>query len=145
MTNGHTFSANFEKVKTPSKRSHSPTRDASPDKDDTDLSEIVDNPTPKKKKRKTAPADDDAIFAAKLQAEENSRARPTRGGATKKRVVVKKKTAPKKKSAKAVKAEDDSEIGSGSDVESAKEVKRTGGFHVCLLAVKSHHWSLGTN
>ncbi|KAI9717539.1 MAG: hypothetical protein M1812_004680 [Candelaria pacifica] len=130
-TNGHTDPTDSKANKTPQKRTRSPERVASGDEDDADLSEVVDYPVRKKTKRKT-PADDDAIFAAKLQAEENSRARPTRGGATKKRVVVKKKAAPKKKPAKAVKAEGDSEIGSDSDVESAKEVKRTGGFHKAM-------------
>ncbi|KAI9697579.1 MAG: hypothetical protein M1836_004529 [Candelina mexicana] len=127
--NGHTISSSLEQDNAPPKRTRSPEHARSQGEDEADLSDVIDNPTPKKRKRKTAPADDDAIFAARLQAEENSRARPTRGGATKKRVVVKKKTAPKKKSSNAVKADDDSELDSGLEVGSAKEVKRTGGFH----------------
>jgi hypothetical protein len=87
---------------------------------------------PPKKKRKQA--DSDAKLAARLQAEENSRARPSRGGVVKKAVVSRKKASPKKKSAAKVKADDDSDIELDSNGE-AKEVNRKGGFHVrhCLL------------
>ena len=65
-----------------------------------------------------------------LQAQENSRARPTRAGVPKKKNagVVKKKT-PRKKSEKKVKADDDSDLEVGSDGE-VKEKVRKGGFHV---------------
>lgn len=97
--------------------------------DDDDLSDVPDTPPPKKK-RKTVPLDSDAAFAAKLQAEENIRARPTRGGANRKTPAVKKKRTPKKKTANKVKAEDDSDIdGSGSEV-GEKKPNRSGGFHV---------------
>lgn len=87
---------------------------------------------PPKKKRKQA--DSDAKLAAKLQAEENSRARPSRGGVVKKAVISRKKASPKKKSAAKVKADDDSDIELDSNGE-VKEVNRKGGFHVshCLL------------
>ena len=99
--------------------------------DEDDLSDVPDTPPPKKK-RKAEPLDADAAFAAKLQAEENIRARPTRGGANRKNPVVKKKKrTPKKKTANKVKAEDDSDI-DGSDVEEKKPI-RSGGFHVRLL------------
>ena len=89
-------------------------------------SEAVDAAPPKKKRKRT-PMDDDAAFAAKLQAEENVRARPTRGGGPKKAAPVKKKKTPKKKTAVRVDAADDSDL----DSEAAeKKVNRSGGFHV---------------
>ncbi|KAL8798277.1 MAG: hypothetical protein Q9182_006807 [Xanthomendoza sp. 2 TL-2023] len=89
-------------------------------------SEAVDVAPPKKKRKRT-PVDDDAAFAAKLQAEENIRARPTRGGGPKKAVPIKKKKTPKKKTADRVEAADDSDM----DSEAAeKKVNRSGGFHV---------------
>lgn len=98
--------------------------------DEDDLSDVPDTPPPRKK-RKAEPLDADAAFAAKLQAEENIRARPTRGGANRKDLMAKKKKkSPKKKTANKVKAEDDSDIdGSGSEVEGKKPI-RSGGFHV---------------
>lgn len=83
------------------------------------------SPPPKKHKPDTD-VDADALYAAKLQAEENLRARPTRGGNTRRAPATKKKN--KAKTSKRVKAEDDSDVESGSDTK--KEVKRTGGFHV---------------
>ncbi|KAJ6164996.1 hypothetical protein N7470_003668 [Penicillium chermesinum] len=82
------------------------------------------SPPPKKRKQDTD-IDGDAAFAAKLQAEENKRARPTRGGNSRRTAPAKKKS--KAKTSKRVKAEDDSDIGSGSDTK--KEVNRSGGFH----------------
>lgn len=87
---------------------------------------------PTTKKRKTAPVDADAVFAARLQAEENGRARATRGGANKKPVSKKKidKKTPKKKTSHKVRAEDDSDLeGSGAEA-TEKKVNRSGGFHV---------------
>jgi upstream activation factor subunit UAF30 len=89
---------------------------------------------PAKKHKPDTDTDADAAFAAKLQAEENSRARPTRGGNTRRAAPVKKKS--KAKTSKRVKAEDDSDIGSGD--EPKKEVNRNTGFHVCL-SVSSFH------
>ncbi|CAG7920517.1 unnamed protein product [Penicillium olsonii] len=79
---------------------------------------------PAKKQKPDDDFDADAAFAAKLQAEENSRARPTRGGNTR-RAAPKKKS--KAKTSKRVKASDDSDIGSGE--ETKKEVNRNTGFH----------------
>lgn len=94
--------------------------------DDDDLSDVKDSP-PKKKKR--IDHDSDAAYAAKLQAQENSRIRSTRGGGPKATPAKKKKT-PKKKTSAKVRAEDDSDIeGSGSETKERK-VNRTGGFHV---------------
>ncbi|RDW68580.1 hypothetical protein BP5796_09237 [Coleophoma crateriformis] len=84
-------------------------------------SEVDDSPP--KKKRKSKPVDD-AELAAMLQAQENSRARPTRGGEKRKAKVVKK---PRKKSAKKVKA-DDSDVELNSEGE-PKEKEKKGGFH----------------
>ncbi|KAF2109047.1 hypothetical protein BDV96DRAFT_248995 [Lophiotrema nucula] len=97
--------------------------------DDSALSELDQSP-PKKKVKKVKTEEDDAAFAARLQAEENARARgrATRGGNTKKKAPVQKQKKPKKKSSNKVKDEDDSDIASGSGAEK-KEVKRTGGFH----------------
>ncbi|KAL4866082.1 hypothetical protein BDV12DRAFT_173451 [Aspergillus spectabilis] len=81
---------------------------------------------PPKKQKASHDIDADALYAAKLQAEENLRARPTRGAGTRKAAPAKKKKATAK-TAKKVKAEDDSDIGSGSDT--GKKVNRSGGFH----------------
>lgn len=97
--------------------------------DDSVLSEVEDTPRPKKKVKKTKVAeDDDAAYAARLQAEENSRMRSTRGGNTKRRALAPKKKT-KKKSSNKVKDEDDSDLGSGSGGEK-KSPSRKGGFHV---------------
>lgn len=97
-----------------------------------DDSEVEPSPPKKKVKKEKTAEDQDAAYAAKLQAEFNaaSRSRSTRGGNTKKRAPPPKKKGEKKKkkSANRVKDEDDSDIGSGSGAEK-KEVKRTGGFH----------------
>ena len=75
--------------------------------------------------------DDDAAFAARLQAEENSRARPTRGGVNKKAIPAKKKKrTPKKKGSEKIKPEDDSDLEGSGDEAADKKVNRNGGFHV---------------
>ncbi|KAL2852995.1 SWIB-domain-containing protein [Aspergillus pseudodeflectus] len=84
-------------------------------------------PPPSKKQKSNPDIDADALFAAKLQAEENMRARTTRGAGSRKAAPAKKKKTTTAKTAKRVKAEDDSDIGSGSD--SGKKVNRSGGFH----------------
>jgi upstream activation factor subunit UAF30 len=88
---------------------------------------------PAKKRKPDDDVDADAVFAAKLQAEENSRARPTRGGNTRRAAPSKKKS--KAKTTKRVKASDDSDIGSGD--EPKKEVNRNTGFHVCDSKIPS--------
>lgn len=93
-----------------------------------DASEPASASPPPKKRKPDADVDADALFAAKLQAEENMRARPTRGANTRRAAPSKKRS--KAKTAKRVKAEDDSDVDSGS--ETKKEVNRTGGFHVRL-------------
>lgn len=95
-----------------------------PESDESDV-----DPSPPKKKRKQP--DSDARLAAKLQAEENSRARPSRAGVNKKAIVIRKKSTPKKKSSAKVKAVDDSDLDLNSDGEK-KDVVRKGGFHVSI-------------
>ncbi|OXV11552.1 hypothetical protein Egran_00687 [Elaphomyces granulatus] len=112
-----------------------PTRDSpqplpSPQKrqvDDDDAQEEENKTPPAKKRRPDHDIDADAIFAAKLQAEENMRARPTRGSAMRKTVPVKKLT--KSKISKKVKAEEDSDLESTSEAGTKKEINRSGGFH----------------
>ena len=120
ITNG-TSAVNGTSKKSPASDSPSSRKRESSAMDD--LSE-EDAPSPRKKVKKAGKTDD-AVLAARLQAEENSRARPTRGGANTSKKVVRHK---KKKSSTRVRASDDSDIGSGG--EGAKEVKRTGAFHV---------------
>ncbi|RFU25530.1 hypothetical protein B7463_g10813, partial [Scytalidium lignicola] len=108
VTNGHATEKTSEK-----RQSHTDTDDGS-----------YENSSPKKKRKAEV---DDAKLAAMLQAQENNRARPTRGGVNKKAMIVRKKT-PKKKSATKVKSADDSDLELGSDGE-PKEVTRKGGFH----------------
>ncbi|KAL8673757.1 MAG: hypothetical protein Q9168_001818 [Polycauliona sp. 1 TL-2023] len=130
QTNGHTVDVKREVSESPGA---TPSQ-ASPDRPSVlkreaseveESSEAVDAPRPKNKRKRT-PMDDDAVFAAKLQAEENVRARPTRGGGPKKAAPVKKKKTPKKKTAARVDAADDSDL----DSEAAeKKVNRSGGFH----------------
>jgi hypothetical protein len=143
-TNGH---AESKERGGPSATPISPTTSSSPKKrevDLEDLSDVVDKP-PAKKKRKADPAvDADAAYAARLQAEENLRARPTRGGSTRKAAPVKKKKAtPKSKTAKKVKAEDDSDL-DGSEG-GKKEVNRTGGFHVSIFPGKHLQYTYISN
>ena len=95
---------------------------------DSDVSDIRDSAPPPKKRK--ADVDADAMMAARLQAEENARARPTRGGTTRKAASVKKRT-PKKKTSTKVKAEDDSDL-DDSDVENKPQ--RNTGFHVRMHA-----------
>ena len=99
--------------------------------DSEELSDLPEIPSPKKKRKVEHYVDDDAAFAAKLQAEENCRARPTRNGANRKTIPIKKKKrTPKKKTSEKIKAEDDSDLqDSGSDG-AEKKVNRSGGFHV---------------
>lgn len=137
-TNGHAEKADKDGASatpiSPPARSSPQKREADVD----DLSDVVDKSPPKKKRKADSSVDADAAYAAKLQAEENLRARPTRGGSTRKAAPAKKKkSASKSKTAKKVKAEDDSDL-DGSEVSGKKEVNRTGGFHVrlslsCLL------------
>lgn len=93
--------------------------------------ESVSATPPTKKYKPSKDFDADAAFAARLQAEENSRARPTRGGNTRRAAPSKKKS--KAKTSKRVKASDDSDIASGDDAK--KEVNRNTGFHVSVSTI----------
>ncbi|MCJ1303944.1 hypothetical protein MMC08_006755 [Hypocenomyce scalaris] len=134
VTNGDTAAIKHES-KEHRQRMSTPPETPSPSKqhqkyidDEDELSDVVDTPPLKKKRKGVTTADEDAAFAARLQAEENSRARPTRGGVNRKISTVKKKKAPKvKRTDGKVKPEDDSDIGSTSDV--ADKKVRKGGFH----------------
>ena len=99
-----------------------PSKRPSPDDHDDD----TDAPSEKAGKKSE---DADAAYAARLQAELNNADRPTRGGGPRKsKSNSTAKRTPKKKSSARIKSDDDSDIGSGSDVED--KPKRTGAFHV---------------
>lgn len=91
----------------------------------------VDAPRPKPKAEQ-ASGDDDAAFAARLQAEENARGRTTRGTASGKRTTPKKAVKKKAKSVSKVKVTDDSDLES-TNSGGAKIVNRSGAFHVCTF------------
>ncbi|KAK2733727.1 hypothetical protein FQN57_001954 [Myotisia sp. PD_48] len=121
--NGHTPSAPDSSTPTTTTSASPGPSSSSPQKRSAD---IIAHSTPPKKKRKDDTVDSDAAFAARLQAEENLRARPTRGASTRKSAPAKKRKAPSK-TAKKVKASDDSDLEvSGAE---KREVVRTGGFH----------------
>jgi upstream activation factor subunit UAF30 len=112
---------------------------------ESDFSRDSASKTPPAKKRKPEyDVDADAIYAARLQAEENKRARPTRGSSTRKAAPAKKKSA-KSKTTRKIKAEDDSDLESASENGTTKEVNRSGGFHVsfrpCCRSVSLLYWS----
>lgn len=88
-----------------------------------DMSDVVDNAPPKKKRK--AGVEDDATLAARLQLEEDQGSRPTRGAATRKAQPKKKRT-PKKKSKARVDGSTDSEVDDGEP----KKPKSNTGFHV---------------
>jgi upstream activation factor subunit UAF30 len=114
----------------------SPTPDKSPAKREAPsevVSKVMDE-SPPKKKRKEPSVDADAAFAARLQAEEDKRARPTRGGGTRKAAPVKKKT-PKKKTAARIRGSDDS---AADDSQTEKKTKNTG-FNVSIRSSRGHH------
>ena len=118
----------------------SPPTSASPTKRDADSSEMSElaDQAPSAKKRKTK-VEDDAALAARLQAEEERMARPTRGGTSRKAAPTKKKTPKKKQKTSArVGASDDSDIDSS---ESPKPQRNTG-FHVRLDVQPRRHFLL---
>lgn len=93
-----------------------------------DLSDVVDTLPPKKKRK--ASIDADAAFAAKLQAEEERLARPTRGGANRKAAPVKRKRKAKKER---VTGSDDSDL--DEDGSKPQKPKKETGFHVSQFGV----------
>jgi hypothetical protein len=123
-TNGHHDSpASMPDAATPPKRSA----------ESEDISDTV-NGSPPKKKRKPS-LDADALYAAKLQAEEDKLARPTRGGTSRKSAPAKKKKTPKKKTSTRVRASDDSDIDDSGSGE--KKAPKNTGFHVSQAALPS--------
>ena len=84
---------------------------------------------PPKKKRKVAATDDDARLAAMLQAEENSRSRPTRGAAARKVPSIKKRKGSSKNKSR---AEQDSSAESESGEKKKRASNKNGAFHVGL-------------
>lgn len=118
----------------PSPKSPTPAK-SSPAKRDAPAEPISDaiEESPPKKKRKEPSVDADAAYAARLQAEEDKRARPTRGGGSKKSAPVKKKT-PKKKTAARIRGSDESDA---NDSSTDKKPNNTG-FNVRRHA---HHTS----
>jgi hypothetical protein len=103
---------------------HSPS--SSPAKREAESDEVSDlaaTPPPKKKQKSTVDAD--AVFAAKLQAEEDQRARPTRGGANRKSAPARKKKKKPKKDR--ITTSDDSDIDAD---EKEQKPRRETGFHV---------------
>ena len=127
-TNGHHDSpASIPDAATPPKRSA----------DSDDISDMADG-SPHKKKRKTS-VDADALYAAKLQAEEDKLARPTRGGNSRKSASAKKKKSPKKKTSARVKASDDSDMDDSESGE--KKPPKNTGFHVGQVLSPEFHVS----
>jgi len=118
QVNGHSTPKPTKKVKSEAK-----VKSESEDED----GDVASPPKKKRKQEKVKGEMDDAQLAAILQAQEDGRARPTRGGGTKRKPAVKKR-APKKKSADKVKADDDSELELDSSGE-VKEKPKKGGFH----------------
>ena len=101
-------------------------------------SSSASSPRPAKKQHRSQPSmeDLDAAYAARLQAEENGRARTTRGGAkggsaggSKKGSPAKREGKPKKRKSKS-KAKVESGEESEADGERKEEKERKGGFHV---------------
>ncbi|KAL9060318.1 MAG: hypothetical protein Q9162_000722 [Coniocarpon cinnabarinum] len=80
-----------------------------------------------KKKQKKSHGESDAALAARLQAEENGRSRPTRGGATRKKAPPVKKSTPKKKKSKTRVDEEDDSGAEGSGSEDPKKKRKPGG------------------
>lgn len=97
------------------------------------VSDIMDE-SPPKKKRKEPSVDADAALAARLQAEEDKRVRPTRGGSGRKAAPVKKKTPKKKKTATRVRGSDESDV---EDSQTEKKPKNTG-FNVSIPSNTVH-------
>ena len=116
-TNGHHDSpASMPDAATPLKRSA----------ESEDISDTANGSLPKKKRKPSMDAD--ALYAAKLQAEEDKLARPTRGGTSRKSAPARKKKTPNKKTSARVRASDDSEIDDSESGE--KKPPKNTGFHV---------------
>ena len=129
-------------------KSPAPSRKRPADDDSQEASELDPTPettTPKKKVKVNGHENDDAAFAARLQAEENRRGRSTRGATVvKKPQSAKKKAVVKKKKKSSTKIKDGSDQDSGSEV-TERRVNRNNPFHVSQLShshptiFASHH------
>lgn len=120
-TNGHTQSRSSSASEVGVKREAEP----SDSEDDT----VYDAPPKKKRKdnSKDIAKETDAEIAARLQAQEDRAARPTRGAAPRKAAPAKKKKTPKKKTAARVTGSDDSDVEDGGGT--GRKVNRETGFH----------------
>ncbi|MCJ1262032.1 hypothetical protein MMC22_001901 [Lobaria immixta] len=146
QTNGHSSVAKDESSESPRPKQEisPPTSDRGHKRtsDDDELSDVPISPSPKKKRKVEHFVDADAAYAAKLQAEENSRARSTRGGASRKSTTIKKKKRnPKKKTSDKVKAEDDSDLQDSGSEAVEKKVNRSGGFHLSRPQTVKRIWA----
>lgn len=120
-TNGHTQSTSSSASETGVKREAGPS-----DSED----DVVYDAPPKKKRKdnsKDTVKETDAEIAARLQAQEDRAARPTRGAAPRKTAPAKKKKTPKKKTAARVTGSDDSDVEDGGGT--GRKVNRETGFH----------------
>lgn len=118
-TNGH--------VKSRSSSTSDSGRKREAEDSDLDSDVVVDAPPKKKRKdTKDSTKETDAEIAARLQAQEDRAARPTRGAAPRKAAPAKKKKTPKKKTAARVTGSDDSEVDEGG---TGRKVNRETGFH----------------
>lgn len=119
--NGHTKSSSHSASEAGQKR----------EAGDSDSADDVVVDAPPKKKRKDNKAnikESDAEIAARLQAQEDRAARPTRGGAPRKPAPAKKKKkAPKKKTATRITGSDDSDL--EDEGGTRRKVNRDTGFH----------------
>lgn len=118
-TNGHAKSRSRSASETGQKREA---------EDSESSSDVVDDAPPKKKRKenKDTAKETDAEIAARLQAQEDRAARPTRGAAPRKAAPAKKKKTPKKKTATRITGSDDSDVEEGG---TERKVNRETGFH----------------
>lgn len=119
-TNGHAKSRSRSASETGQKREA---------EDSESSSDVVDDAPPKKKRKenKESAKETDAEIAARLQAQEDRAARPTRGAAPRKSAPAKKKKTPKKKTATRVTGSDDSDV--EEEGGTGRKVNRETGFH----------------
>jgi hypothetical protein len=145
VVNGHMSDTPVKSIERPSTPPASPSPSSPIKKRFVDGDGLPDGVTSPPKKKRKPEADADAVLAARLQAEENLRARPTRGGNARKVAPIKKKKTPTKvKTSKKIRAEDDSDIGeSGEEDKEEKKVNRNTGFHVsqsCVIMAFSNNF-----
>lgn len=119
-TNGHAKSSSSSASETGLKREA---------EDSESSSDVIDDAPPKKKRKenKDNAKETDAEIAARLQAQEDRAARPTRGAAPRKAAPAKKKKTPKKKTATRITGSDDSDV--EDEGGTGRKVNRETGFH----------------